>query len=53
MSYHNFSNLGENFNSDLQGKVMREIDDKTWNMELKEGIRGYDVIFLGFQNYKI
>ena len=31
MSYHNFSNLGENFNSDLQGNVMREIYEKTWN----------------------
>ena len=31
MSYHKFSNLGEKFNSDLQSKVMREIDDKTWN----------------------
>jgi hypothetical protein len=30
MSYHNFSNLGEKFNSDLQSKVMREIDDKTY-----------------------
>ncbi len=31
MSYHKFLNLGEKFNSDLQSKVMREIDDKTWN----------------------
>ena len=31
MSYHKFSNLGEKFKSDLQGKVMNEIDDKTYN----------------------